>query len=235
MADSFLFDSLKSAAGEWRRSGYPCGGYPLIGEILAWQTEKQEDRSVPKYLREPQLLALEVYWYVRLVLKTPHILDIYRHFYGTDKKVFFKALGVSISRDALEWADIDGVIRRVKEDEGFVRDKRIQALHEAAKLDYPSYILALAMGAGKTVLIGAIVATEFAMSMRYPDGETRFMKNALVFAPGTTIIESLRELSGMPYDKVLPPGLNRDFLANLKSSFRARRRTSRRRREAATT
>ena len=219
MADSFLFDSLKSAAGEWRRSGYPCGGYPLIGEILAWQTEKQEDRSVPKYLREPQLLALDVYWYVRLVLKTPHILDIYRHFYGTDKKVFFEALGVSISRDALEWADIDGVIRRVKEDEGFVRDKRIQALHEAAKLDYPSYILALAMGAGKTVLIGAIVATEFAMSMRYPDGETRFMKNALVFAPGTTIIESLRELSGMPYDKVLPPGLNRDFLANLKIEF----------------
>ena len=78
-------------------------------------------------------------------------------------------------------------------------------------LDYPSYILALAMGAGKTVLIGAIIATEFAMSLRYPDGN--FMKNALVFAPGTTIIESLRELSDMPYEKILPPDLNRDFLA----------------------
>lgn len=219
MPDPFLFNALKRAAGEWRQGGYPCGDYPLIGEILAWQTEKQEDRLSPKYLRDPQLLALEVYWYVRLALKTPHILDIYRHFYGADKKVFFDALGVSISRDALEWADIDGVIRRVKEDEGFVKDKKIQALHEAAKLDYPSYILALAMGAGKTVLIGAIVATEFTMSMRYPDGETRFMKNALVFAPGTTIIESLRELSGMPYDQVLPPGLNRDFLANLKIEF----------------
>ena len=222
MADSLLFNALKAATDEWRRGGYPCGDYPLIGEILAWQTERRENRSVPKYLRDPQLLALEVYWYVRLALKTPHILDIYRRFYGEDKEAFFEALGVSMSRDALEWTDIDGVVKKVREDQKFVRDKRIQALHEAAKLDYPSYILALAMGAGKTVLIGAIVATEFAMSMRYPDGEVRFMKNALVFAPGTTIIESLRELSEMPYDKVLPPGLNRDFQANLKIEFPGR-------------
>ncbi len=73
------------------------------------------------------------------------------------------------------------------------------------------------MGAGKTVLIGAIIATEFAMSLRYPKGN--FMKNALVFAPGTTIIESLRELSDMPFDKILPPDLSRDFLVNLKIEF----------------
>ncbi|MDY6877371.1 MAG: hypothetical protein SWK90_14365 [Chloroflexota bacterium] len=35
-------------------------------------------------------------------------------------------------------------------------------------LDYLSYILALAMGAGKTILIGAIVASEFAMALEYP-------------------------------------------------------------------
>ena len=45
------------------------------------------------------------------------------------------------------------------------------------------------------------------------------MKNALVFAPGTTIIESLRELSDMPYEQVLPPDLNRDFAANLKIEY----------------
>ena len=71
-----------------------------------------------------------------------------------------------------------------------MEEKKIQALHEAANLAYPSYILALAMGAGKTVLIGTIIATEFAMSLRYPNGQ--FMRNALVFAPGLTIIESLR-------------------------------------------
>ena len=219
MSETVLFNELKKSVDEWRRGGYLCDDYPLIGEILAYQTERDEGRSIPKYLRDPQLLALEVYWYVRLVLKTPHILDLYKHYYGDDKKAFFDALGVSISRDALHWAEIDAVIERVREDEDFVKEKNIQALHEAAKLDYPSYILALAMGAGKTVLIGAIIATEFVMSMRYPEGELWFMKNALVFAPGTTIIESLRELSDMPYEKVLPPDLHRDFLANLKIEF----------------
>ena len=43
-------------------------------------------------------------------------------------------------------------------------------MRETLTLDYPSYILALAMGAGKTILIGAICATEFAMALEYPDG-----------------------------------------------------------------
>ena len=55
------------------------------------------------------------------------------------------------------------------------------------------------------------------MSLRHPEGN--FMKNALVFAPGTTIIESLRELSGMPFEKILPPDLHRDFAANLKLEY----------------
>ena len=46
--------------------------------------------------------------------------------------------------------------------------------YEAVTLPYPSYIFALAMGTGKTVLIGTIIATEFAMALRYPEGE--FMK-----------------------------------------------------------
>ena len=45
------------------------------------------------------------------------------------------------------------------------------------------------------------------------------MKNALVFAPGTTIIESLREISDIPFDQILPASLHRDFLANLKITY----------------
>ena len=209
-----LYEDLKQSALEWRKGGYVCHGHPLIAEILAYQMEA--DSPALKFLRAPQFLALEVYWYARLKLQTPHVIDLYKHYYA-DKKTLFDALGVPISRDAMEWARIDDVIEKVKSDLGWVKARKIQALHEAAILDYPSYILALAMGAGKTALIGAIVAIEFAMSLRYPDGN--FMKNALVFAPGTTIVESLRELSGMPYQKVLPPDLNRDFLANLKIEY----------------
>lgn len=214
---SILFDDLRQSTLEWRKKGYACDEYPLIGEILVYQTEEQEDNPVLKFLREPQFLALEVYWYVRLKLKTPHIINLYKHYYEDDKRALFDALGVPLSKDALEWAPIDDVIEKVKNDSNFVSQRKIQALHEAAILDYPSYILALAMGSGKTVLIGAIIATEFAMSLRYPDGG--FMKNALVFAPGTTIIESLHELSDIPYEKILPPNLSRDFTANLKIEY----------------
>ena len=215
-----LFTRLAEDVHRWRNKGYICEEYPLVGEILAYQ--KEEDNLTLKFLREPQLLALEVYWYVRLVLKTPHIIDIYKDYYGKDKRAFFDVLGVPLSQDYLEDAKIDLVIKKIRENKDFVKRKRIEALHEAITLDYPSYILALAMGAGKTVLIGAIIATEFAMSLRYPDSKDnkfRFMKNALVFAPGTTIIESLRELSDMPFDKILPPALSRDFHANLKIEF----------------
>ena len=212
-----LYEDLKRSALEWREGGYACREHPLIGEILAYQMAA--DSLSLEFLREPQFLALEVYWYVRLKLQTPHVIDLYKHYYA-DKKTLFDALGIPISKDALKWATIEGVLEEVKSDSAWVKSLKIQALHEAVILDYPSYILALAMGAGKTVLIGAIVATEFAMSLRYPDGN--FMKNALVFAPGTTIIESLRELGGMPYQKVLPPDLNRDFLANLKIEYPGR-------------
>ena len=221
-----LFEKLRNDALAWRNSGYGNTDFPLIGEILAWQMEEQltesESHLTLKFLREPQFLALEVYWYVRLRLKTRRTIDLYKECYPDDKKTFFDALGVPLSEDALKFAEIDKVLEEIKTDEAFVKEKKIQALHEAIMLDYPSYILALAMGAGKTVLIGAIIATEFAMSLRYsasPNKQINFMKNALVFAPGTTIIESLRELSRMPFEKILPPYLNSDFLANLKIDY----------------
>src|SRR5258708_12435008 len=78
------------------------------------------------------------------------------------------------------------------------------------------------MGGGKSMLIGAIIATEFAMALEYPKEsyrESNFGENALVFAPGKTILESLRELSDVPYDNILPPRLYNQFAPNLKLTF----------------
>jgi hypothetical protein len=111
----------------------------------------------------------------------------------------------------------DGLIQKVQEDDGFVKQYHLEALRETLTLEYPSYILALAMGAGKTVLIGAIFASEFAMAQEYPDD--RFVENALVFAPGKTIIESLRELAEMHYEVILPPRMYKLFSASLKLTF----------------
>ena len=211
-----LYEILRDDAEKWRKNGYPCSDYPLVGEILRWQFEGDtEERGALKYLREPQFQSLEVYWYLRLVSKTPHIVELYKHYYGDDISVFCGALGIRISQDALAFVDsVDPIINKVKTDEDFVKAHALDTVHEAVTLPYPSYIFALAMGSGKTVLIGAIIATEFVMALRYSEG--RFMRNALVFAPGTTIIESLREISEVPYEKILPPSLNREFQANLK-------------------
>ncbi len=121
MENSSLFTKLAKDVANWRNNGYPCVNYQLISEVLACQTSIQEGNPTLKFLREPQFLSLEVYWYVRLVLETPHIIDLYKYYYKNSKKEFFDALGVSISRDTLEFAEIDGVIQKIKEDEEFVK------------------------------------------------------------------------------------------------------------------
>ena len=113
--------------------------------------------------------------------------------------------------------EFKGLIDKVREDDEFVKKYKLEALRETLTLAYPSYILALAMGAGKTVLIGAIFASEFAMAQEYPDNG--FVENALIFAPGKTIIESLRELAEMQYEAVLPPRMYKSFAATLKLTF----------------
>ncbi|MDE0009632.1 MAG: DEAD/DEAH box helicase family protein [Candidatus Poribacteria bacterium] len=215
-----LFEKLQDDTLNWRKEGYPCQDYPLIGEVLRHQFEGEaNDRVHLKYLREPQFQSLELYWFLRLVLQTSHIVDLYKHYYDTgDIRDFCEAFGIPLTpNDLIYITNVDTVINLVENNPEFVKLKGIDPVYEAVTLPYASYIFALAMGTGKTVLIGTIIATEFAMALRYPDGE--FMKNALVFAPGTTIIESLREISDLPFDQILPASLHRDFLANLKITY----------------
>ena len=214
-----LYEKLRDDAEQWRKEGYTCQKYPLIGEILRWQFEGDtEERGPLKFLREPQFQSLEVYWYLRLVKQTPKIVELNQDYYSDDIALFCESFGIPLSEEALEFVtSIDQVIDKVKNDTDYVKKNELDTVHEAVKLDYPSYIFALAMGSGKTILIATIIATEFAMSLRYSDAN--FMKNALVFAPGTTIIESLREISTVPYEKILPPGLYQEFKANLKFEF----------------
>ena len=167
-------------------------------------------------MRNAQFRALETYWYLRLKLGTPTVPELYERLYPKPKDRL-AAMGVSDELFGEVDYDFDTLIERVRTDNPLVREHRLESLRETLSLDYPSYILALAMGAGKTILMGAIVATEFAMAHEYPDGP--FVQNALIFAPGKTIIESLRELADVPYDRILPPRLYQPFSASLKLSF----------------
>lgn len=203
MTSMQLWEKLGVLVDEWRSANYTCD-IPAVSEILHFQ--RDEDGQL-LFLREPQFRALETYWYLRTQLNTPKFAVLYKALYDK-RSERFDALGVAVGQDFLDFESEDEYLAHIAE------QPQYSALAESLSLDYASYILALTMGAGKTVLIGAIIATEFALSLE--TGDEKFMKNALVFAPGKTIIESLKEISVTPYDKILPPRLARKFLTNVK-------------------
>jgi hypothetical protein len=214
-----LYQRLAQRVDSWRAEGYRVQRYPALAEIFEWAKDSEGESL--RYLRRPQFQTLETYWYLRLVEGTPHIFDLYTRMFSR-KAELLDALGLDqhgIKEFVLD-EGIDALFQRIKEDNAFVRGFKLESLRETLTLDYPSYILALAMGAGKTILIGAIIATEFAMAQEYPDDpHAPFVQNALVFAPGKTIIESLRELADIPYEKILPPRLHKAFAASVKLTF----------------
>ena len=74
------------------------------------------------------------------------------------------------------------------------------------------------MGNGKTNIISSIIAIEFAIAMESENKtEFNFMQNALVFAPGLTILKnSLKKISVLPFEKILPLQMCKKFLVNVK-------------------
>lgn len=214
---TYLFQALSGGVDTWRANNYPCNDFPAIREILEFAVEDAEDGQL-RYLRRAQFRALETYWYLRLILDTPKIPELYEKLFPKlkDRR---EAMGLTHPEIVSLIADegFDSCIEKVQQDNAFVRKYALESLRESLTLDYASYILALAMGAGKTILMGAIVATEFAMALEYPGD--RFVKNALIFAPGKTILTALRELADVPYEKLLPPRLHKVFSASLKLTF----------------
>ena len=212
-----LHERLAAEVDAWRTQHYASETFPAIAEILEFAGGLEETGNV-RFLRTPQLRALETYWYLRLVANTPHVVDLYRRLF-TNKVDLLAALGLTHAdlKDIALNSSADALIDRVTTDDALVKKYKLEALRETLTLPYSSYILALTMGAGKTILIGAIIATEFAMASEYPDGD--FVQNALVFAPGKVILESLRELLDARYDRILPARFHRPFAASVKFTF----------------
>ncbi len=210
-----LHHALADEVDAWRRNHFPCAPFPAIAEILDFAFDDDTTEQL-RYLRRAQFRALETYWYLRLVLETPSVPALYEHLFP---KTGDRLAAMGIDPKLFEACDYDlgALHERVLEDNAFVRQHHLESLRETLRLPYPSYILALAMGAGKTILMATIAATEFALAQDYPDGP--FVRNALIFAPGKTIIESLREIADIPFERIVPPRLYPAFAASLKLTF----------------
>ncbi|HOW13054.1 MAG TPA: DEAD/DEAH box helicase family protein [Candidatus Pacearchaeota archaeon] len=217
-----LHEVLKIKTKEWRKSNYQ-SEFPAIKEILnfAFNNFKENDSRSLKYLRTPQFEALEIYWYLRVKEKTPLIFDLYKKYFQNEE--LLDVLNIKLTSEDLKKiifsndGGINTIFNKIKTDNNFVKKYHLDGLRESLFLNYPSYILALAMGTGKTVLIGTIIATEFAMALEYPDKP--FVKNALVFAPGKTILGALKEISDIPYEEILPSRLYKQFISTVKITY----------------
>ena len=210
---ALLQQAVAHKVDAWRALGYPHKKFSAIAEILEWAANPEGSAF---RLRTAQLRALETYWYLRLVENTPSVFELYKRYFKKKADLLF-ALGVPQAAFERVDYDIDVLWDRIRQDDDFIREFKLEILRETLVLNYPSYILALAMGAGKTVLIGAIFATEFSMAFEYPQGP--FVKNALIFAPGKTIIESLRQLAETPYAGILPPHFYKRFATSVRITF----------------
>ena len=118
-----LYEALAVKAGDWRQKKYPHSEYPVIAEILEWA--RNPDVSSFQ-LRQPQLRALETYWYLRLVEATPHVFDLYsRLFAKTTERLTALGMDHPDLRDMALDIGFNGLVEKVREDDAFVRKYRL--------------------------------------------------------------------------------------------------------------
>src|SRR3989338_8727396 len=195
--DSLFLQSIQKKVSEWRAGGYQGAQEETLTILNHIQRVA--------FLHAPQIEALETYIYLKEIVGNKHSIEVFRSSFENELE-FLRALGLS-DKAALELA-------YDKEKEG-----KIQAiLHEKfGASDYANQVYALTMGSGKTVLVAVMMIYDFVLSFYHPD-DARFAKNILVFAPDTTIIDSLKEIKTFDYSKVLPKGY-RNILLNIKYHY----------------
>ena len=143
------------------------------------------------FLHEPQVKAFETYIYLNEILENKSSVEIVKAVFDSEKDLI---LSLGLSKDEM----IELLTDENKQEK---INKRIHERYNG--IEYANQVYALTMGAGKTILMGTFMLYDFVLSYNHPN-DKRFAKNALVFAPDTTIIESLKEIKSFDYSKVLP-------------------------------
>ena len=182
MENPFII-AVQNKVSDWRDNGYQ----NIEKETLNILTHIKKIG----YLHEPQVKALETYIYLKEILGNKSSVEIVKAVFDNEKDLI-SSLGLT-KEQAYEL-----VFDKDKEEK---INKRIHEQYNG--IDYANQVYALTMGAGKTILIGTMMLYDFVLSFYHPE-DKRFAKNALVFAPDTTIIESLKEIKSFDYTKVLP-------------------------------
>lgn len=181
--DSLFLQNIQKQVALWREEGYK-GVHKETENILAHIKRVS-------FLHGPQIEALETYIFLKEVIGNKPSVEVFKQSFDNELELI-RALGIS-DKEAFELAYDKK------------KDEKIQAIldDKFGTSDYANQVYALTMGSGKTILMAVMMLYDFVLSYYHKEDE-RFAKNALVFAPDTTIIESLKEIKTFDYSRVLP-------------------------------
>lgn len=146
------------------------------------------------FLRQPQYEALEMYIFLKEFLKNKAIHHIFDDW--SNKKGQFENRRTARNESSQQLQLFE-----------YVSQEEYQAVFRRMRKfarQYPSYIFALTMGTGKTILMATCIFYEFLLANKFPK-DPLYCHNALVFAPDKTVLQSLREIETLDMGKVVPP------------------------------
>jgi len=190
-----FIEKLQQEISDWRSGGYS-GIKPQTENILNYAKQIS-------FLHDPQFEALETYVYLKEIKNNRPVAEVFKSLYKNEDELLLDGLGLAKSKAF----DYKGKTRAIN---GLIEER-------FGKQDYASQLFALTMGAGKTLLMGAMMVYDFILSFYYPE-DKRFAKNALIFAPDKTIIESLKEIKSFDWLKIFPREYE-DTLLNIKYHY----------------
>ena len=163
------------------------------------------------FLRQPQFEALEIYVFLKEFGENRHVHDLFSE-WARNEGLFEEFQTTGADRKG------QGSLLGFLELEGDEQYEAIFARLSERARSYPNYIFALTMGLGKTILMATCIFYEFLLANKFGK-DTRFCKNALVFAPDKTVLQSLKEIQTFDLGLVVPPEYANFLRANLKFHF----------------
>ncbi len=167
-------------------------------------TKKILDNANPDnagaFLRKPQYEAFEMYVFLKEYLNNRSLADIFDDWRYNRGDFCLSATDLAVEGDLFASRDAESF------------DAAIKQLRNIQQ-SYSNYIFSLTMGTGKTILMALCIFYEFLLSNKFPK-DPRFCKNALVLAPDTTVLQSLKEIQTFDKSKILG-----DQYANLLDTF----------------
>ncbi len=152
-------------------------------------------------LRRPQFNAFEIYVFLKEFCQNAPITKVFEDWCEGENQ--FK--GYPKFKDYQGQQDLFS--------NGF-DEKSFKAISKSIKnidaLSYSNYIYALSMGVGKTRLMACCIFYEFTLANLFQK-DNRYCQNALIFAPDTTVLRSLREIQTTDKSLLIPP----DYFAQI--------------------